>query len=259
MRRRWLDIVLSQADRKYLRFLSRYTRILSQRNGLLRQNGNGGPATPSEFDYWDEQLTALGAYIVAARALALHRVAAGANERFGLLAPTVEPLKIDYASTLDQTPAWWESVASASTPEDVVQRVGGVYEARMRESFSLDQARGVTNVGPHRDDAVFTLGGRPLTRFGSRGQQRLAVVATKLAEADYMASVTGLKPLFVLDDVLSELDPLHRQTLLATVRESGSQLVVTATEAALLDSEPLADLSFAQLSAPGVLEVHSGG
>ena len=254
-RRRWLDVVISQTDRKYLRFLSRYGKILSQRNGLLKQGNNNGRApSASEFTYWDEQLTALGAYIIAARALALARIAASATIRFASLAPEVDPLQLEYQSPLNQSPAWWHSLVSGqASADDVVQRVGAVYESQMSESRTFDLARGITQIGPHRDDVGLTLGGRPLTRFGSRGQQRLAVVALKLAEADFMAAVTDLRPVFMLDDVLSELDPDHRKSLIRTVRENGSQIIVTATEGALLEGDDLRDLGLAHLESLGEL------
>lgn len=254
VRRRWLDVVLSQTDRKYLRFLSRYGKILSQRNGLLKQGNNGDSPGASEFNYWDEQLTALGAYIIAARALALARIAASASVRFASLAPEVEPLKVEYQSPLNQSPTWWQSLVSGQPSSDeVVQRVGAVYESQMKKSMVSDLARGATQIGPHRDDVGFSLGERPLTRFGSRGQQRLAVVALKLAEADFMAAVTDLRPVFMLDDVLSELDPEHRDSLIETVRGNGSQIIVTATEGSLLDGEDLQDLGLAELASPGAL------
>lgn len=252
IRRRWLDVVLSQSDRKYLRFLSRYTKILTQRNGLLKNTNGGGQPAASEFAYWDEQLTTLGAYIIAARALATDRIATRAAERFRLLAPQVELLGLTYQSPVEQTDGWWRSlVADQPTADDIVQRVGAVYESQMKVSFASDMARGVTQIGPHRDDVGLLIGERPLTRFGSRGQQRLAVVALKLAEADYMAAVTGLRPIFMLDDVLSELDPIHRETLVSTVLEGGGQLIVTATERGLLEVNILDELGMFDLARRG--------
>ena len=254
IRRRWLDVVLSQTDRKYLRFLTRYNRILSQRNGLLKQSAGSGLASRSEFDYWDEQLTGLGSYIIAARAIAASRIASAAAPHFGSLAPGVQQLHIRYESTLNQPDSWWSSVCEGLSPEAVVQRVGLAYEKRLHSTFQSDMDRGSTNVGPHRDDAAFQLGERPLARFGSRGQQRLAVVAAKLAEVDFMTAMTGVRPVFMLDDVLSELDPEHRASLLNTAIQNGSQLIVTATEEGLLADPALRDVDIIRVSAPGCLE-----
>lgn len=259
VRRRWIDVVLSQTDRKYLRFLSRYTRILSQRNGLLRQFNNGTLPDAGQFEYWDEQLSALGAYIIAARAVAAGRIAARADKHFHTLAPGVDPLRLEYQSTLGQEPAWWHATMAADSADAAVQRVGGIYERQLKKSFSSDVARGVTQIGPHRDDVVYTLGERQLARFGSRGQQRLAVVALKLAEADFIADVSGYRPVFMLDDVLSELDPVHRGTLIENVRHNGSQLIVTATEPSLLEDDALSGLGTVLLDAPGHVQETAPG
>lgn len=255
IRRRWLDVMLSQSDRKYLRFLSRYTRILSQRNGLLKQMEGAVSSRRDEFDFWDEQLAALGSYILAVRAIALASISKRSGVHFTRLAPEVAELGIEYLSTLEQPGEWWDAVVVSGSPDEAVQRIGGIYERRLRDSFRADAARGVTQIGPHRDDLSFTTGGRPLARFGSRGQQRLAIVALKLAEADYMASVSGVRPLFMLDDVLSELDPVHRGTLLETVVSSGGQLLVTATEEELLQHQCLEHLPLARISQSGTIEL----
>jgi len=91
------------------------------------------------------------------------------------------------------------------------------------------------------------LGGFELARFGSRGQQRLAVVAIKLAEIDVIAEISGLRPIFLVDDVLSELDERNRRTLLESVAGAGSQLIVTSTDASLLRSTPLAEAGEVEL------------
>jgi DNA replication and repair protein RecF len=252
-RRRWLDIVLSQADRKYLRYLSRYNRILSQRNGLLKQPG-GQIAQKAEFDYWDEQLVGLGSFLVAARFLAARTMAKRAAMHFASLAPEVPCLGVAYESTLQQDATWWSGFEQSTANDSSVQRVGVAYEKRLAQSFQGDVQRGVTQVGPHRDDVSFTIGDRLLARFGSRGQQRLAVVALKLAEIDYLREATGAFPVFMLDDVLSELDPSHRQTLLRTVFENGAQMIVTATDEALLDDGLPDDLGFARLGGSGQVQ-----
>lgn len=258
VRRRWLDVMLSQSDRKYLRFLSRYTRILGQRNGLLKQMEGSVNGRRDEFDYWDEQLAALGSYILAVRAMAIASISRKASEHFRRLAPEVAELGIEYVSTLEQPAEWWRAVATASSADEASQRVGNTYERRLKEAFPADAARGATQIGPHRDDVQFTTGERLLARFGSRGQQRLAIVALKLAEADYMASVSGLRPLFMLDDVLSELDPVHRGTLLETVVAGGGQLLVTATEDELLQHACLEHLAMARISETGTIDLQAG-
>ena len=255
VRRRFLDVLLSQTDRQYMRHLARYTRILSHRNGLLRRT-NGTAAPAAEFDYWDEQLIGLGAHLLAARTKAVDVLSAAAAQQFATLTPSAGTLAVRYVSSLKQPPGWWEQLdASGRAPIDLAQRIGVAFERQLRSTLQDDQARGATQTGPHRDDIALTLDGRDLSRFGSRGQQRMAVVALKLAEIAYARHVLELNPVLLLDDVLSELDPSHRAKLLATVRASGSQVFVSATEESLLDSSDLDDLPRAALVAPGELEV----
>ncbi len=253
VRRRFLDVMLSQTDRRYLGHLSRYARILAQRNGLLKDPAAAGASTDDQFSYWDEQLVALGAYIIAARARVVGALNAHATRRFNELSPASSALGIGYASTLSATESWWSGLVSpGSDILDAAQRVGAVFESQLRRSRPADLARGATSVGPHRDDLDLSVDGRPLSRFGSRGQQRLAVLALKLAELAHAEAAIGLHPVLLLDDILSELDPAHREALLAAVVGSG-QTFITATEAALVDRAELGSLEQVWLREPGRL------
>ncbi|HEX5165827.1 MAG TPA: DNA replication and repair protein RecF, partial [Thermomicrobiales bacterium] len=149
VRRRFLDVLLSQIDRRYLRYLSRYAKILTQRNGLLRQVALEGSNGSEQFAYWDEQLIALGAYIVAARAIIVQRLAAGARERFALLSERSGVLDIAYASTISANAAWWDALeASEPGTADAAQRVAVIYERQLRDGRPADLARGSTLIGP---------------------------------------------------------------------------------------------------------------
>jgi DNA replication and repair protein RecF len=119
-------------------------------------------------------------------------------------------------------------------------------EAQLAERLERDLERGVTGAGPHLDDVVIRAGERELRLYGSQGEQRLAVLALLLAEADALADRRGEPPLLLLDDVLSELDAERRAILLGRL-PAGAQAVVTAT------SESLAPVAPAQ-----VLEVGGG-
>lgn len=254
-RRRFLDVVLSQVDPQYVRHLSRYSRMISHRNGLLRQSGSSNGVDRGQFAYWDEQIIALGAYILAARQTATNHMSLIANDFFSRLAPAAGELELRYSSTLEQPNQWWDSVAEygARGIESAAQMVGVAFERSVQACFTQDLQRGATQIGPHRDDVEFTLNGRDISRFGSRGQQRLAVVATKLAEILFIRDQAAIVPIMLLDDVLSELDPIHRETLLSTVAEQGSQVLVTATEASLLADADLPDMSTIELKGPGIV------
>jgi len=252
VRRRFLDILLSQIDRRYLRNLSRYAKILAQRNGLLRQVAQEGIGGIEQFAYWDEQLVALGAYIVAARATAVGQLASGALQQFAALSQRSGDLRIAYASTIRGSEAWWSDVGNAALGSiDASQRVAIVYEQQLRDGRSADLARGSTLIGPHRDDLTLTIAGHDLARFGSRGQQRLAVLALKLAELDTASRALEMRPVLLLDDVLSELDAGHQQTLLDAAWQGSGQLLITSTDRTLLDRQGLSDLGEIVLEAPG--------
>jgi DNA replication and repair protein RecF len=116
-----------------------------------------------------------------------------------------------------------------------VEEVASVMEARLAEVRAKELLLGVSLVGPHRDDLVFTLAGHDLSAYGSRGQQRLTALALKLAEAEHLHDQTGELPILLLDDVLSELDPSRRAHVLATIRP-GQQVLFTTTEPEAFDS-----------------------
>ncbi|MCC7106808.1 MAG: DNA replication and repair protein RecF, partial [Chloroflexi bacterium] len=111
------------------------------------------------------------------------------------------------------------------------EAIAAAFRSRLAEVAQRESEQAVTLVGPHRDDFAFRLDGVDLNTFGSRGQQRLAVLALKLCEAEYMRSQTDEQPILLLDDVLSELDPRRRAYVLARVTNDG-QTLLTATDPA---------------------------
>ena len=111
------------------------------------------------------------------------------------------------------------------------------YEGLLREKRERERWQGTTLVGPHRDDLLVTADGRALPSFASRGEHRSAVLSLKMAEAAWLTARVGEPPVFLLDDVLSELDPERRQILAARVARVG-QALITATDAAMLPADP---------------------
>ncbi len=139
--------------------------------------------------------------------------------------------------------AWLERAFGARADEFGLGAVSLRYDGepptteRLAAALDRDLDRGATSLGPHLDDVVIAAGGRDLRSFGSQGEQRLALLALLLAEAETIADRTGVPPLLLLDDVLSELDPGRRRILAARVRSAG-QALVTATDAAMLPAAP---------------------
>ena len=252
-RRRFLDVLLSQTDRQYLRCLARYAKILAQRNSLLRQASEQPSAPPlhDQLAYWDEQLVALGAYLIAARIRAVGALAVAASARFRALASDVGEIQVAYVATVSGSDEWWHMLSGSQLSlTDAAQHVGAAFEQQLRRARPQEIARGMTLVGPHRDDVTITVDERELARFGSRGQQRLAVVALKLAEIDVATEVLGARPTLLLDDVLSELDLEHRESLLREIALGAGQAIVTTTDRELLNRD--------ELSALGALELRDG-
>lgn len=243
-RRRYLDLTISQLDPRYLRALARYNRILEQRNSLLKSFARDGvpadsPVVSGQLAFWDDELVGYGARILARRLEIVRLMAGLAAERYRWLTGGGE-LSADYGSTVE-APADPLAIREEH-PEALEMQVGRNFSLALPDQRRHEVRRGMTLIGPHRDDLKLTLGGVDLAAFGSRGQQRLAVVALKLAEADLMLCETGERPVLLLDDVLSELDERHRQMLTEAMVNIGGQVFLTTTDEASLDRPKLADL-----------------
>lgn len=257
-RRRYLDISLSQLDPTYLQALSRYGRLAQQRNSLLKELGarRDRGARDGELAYWDEEMVTYGSYLVAARLRYTGRLAAHARETFVRLSGGDVALGIAYRASIELSETLLERVRAAP-PAEGQALVGRSFEQTLRARREDELRRGATLVGPHRDDLLFTLDGRDLSAFGSRGQQRLAVVATKLAELDTMLEIAGDQPILLLDDVLSELDAAHRELLLAAIGAAGCQVLITGTDRQLLEHPALAALPLVEANGGELLVVEN--
>ena len=251
-RRRLIDIAISQLDRRYLHGLSRYNRVLSQRNGLLKSFARdgvpaGSAAARSQLLFWDDELVDAGCLIVSRRRELIGQLSSLADVRYAQLAGGAR-LMVRYETNVIGNGADPEFTIAAEQDADGDRNT--LVRDWFRQSLARRQAdefrRGITLVGPHRDDVQLELDGVDLATFGSRGQQRLGILAMKLAEADLMLAVGGEVPVLLLDDVLSELDPERGQLLIDTVATFGAQAIVTATDRRSLDVASLGDLPLLQ-------------
>jgi DNA replication and repair protein RecF len=237
LRRRYLDITLSQVDRRYLRNLQEYTKLLAQRNGLLRnwkenlRNRTGKPVSRlhEELNVWDEELVKAGAYIILRRNECLR----GLRERaVSLHANLVGFISDEYQPAFDLP--YLPSFPLEGLNDEVA--IALRFRQELNQIRERELQRGVSLVGAHRDDFGFWLDGQDVAVFGSRGQQRTAVLALKLAEADWMFSQTGERPVLLLDDILSELDIHRRRFVLEVIQAGAEQTLVTTTDLALFGS-----------------------
>lgn len=191
-RRRYLDIAVSQSSRSYLRALSRYGRVLELRNSLLRSlsrdritQQSGRPA--QELPFWDAELTAAAADLLAFRLGAIQALSSRARQHFEQLTGDAS-LSITYASPRVDLPDIILPSQDWREPTQSLRQALSAAFARSLGSHAAEELRrGITVVGPHRDDFCISANGADLARYGSRGQQRLAVVAMKLAELDLLS------------------------------------------------------------------------
>jgi DNA replication and repair protein RecF len=208
-RRAYLDRALGRLTPARAQLPADYGGAVAQRNASLRRVA-AGLSSRTALEPWTERVASLGAELVAAREEALAALQGPFEAHaaaFGLAAAALryegEPPTVDaLAARLDR-----------------------------------DVDRGVTGAGPHLDDVSITSAGRELRSFGSQGEQRLAVLALLLAEAELLEARRGVPPLLLLDDVLSELDPARRRILADRVA-GGGQTLITATDPAMLPGEP---------------------
>lgn len=232
-RRRYLDLMISQLSGEYLQALSRYLRVVEQRNSLLKSLQRDGVAPNSalasgQLAFWDEQFLALGSLVMAYREATIRKLGRGTAEKYHLLTGE-EQFRLSYLPSID-TSLGSDPDISQEIPE-LQMRLHRALQAEVAARRVEEVRRGVSVVGPHRDDLGFLLGEVDIGTFGSRGQQRLAVVALKLAECSHMADLSGEPPLLLLDDVLSELDARHRSLLEVELDRLRPQMFVTGTHA----------------------------
>ncbi len=233
-RRRYLDITLCQVDRHYVRSLRRYLRVLAQRNALLKL-ARDRQVPPDEFEYWDAQLTQLGGEILLARLLAIAFLNTQLDELYRRLSHQSGRLSIEYRSTVPLDGFVLPERAAPVSGEPASAELSQRFRTQLAALQPRERGAAVTLAGVHRDDAVFIVDGVDLRTFGSRGQQRLATLALKLAEMAFMETATGERPVLLLDDVLSELDPPRRAFLQEAILPN-EQILLTATDLAFFDA-----------------------
>ncbi len=262
-RRRYLDYLLSRIDPSYLRALQSYEHVMAERNALLRALREGTTRDRRQLEAWNQELTALGAPVIALRLAYAAHVAEPLAARYaaltgtggdrqsgvshqpstgpqppstGLEPPSAGPqlrgaglqLRYDSSVPLPETPPAAESLRVSTLPQAWQTEIQAAFGAALAEHAPREQAQAVTVVGPHRDDLTFLRGGHPLAAFGSRGEQRLAALTLKLTEIDLLHAESGEWPVILLDDFLSELDAQRRGHVLASLAPTVQAFATTS-------------------------------
>lgn len=232
-RRRFLDGILAQSDRRAARDLVDLARVVAQRNALLRAI-RADEAQPAQLEFWDEQLVTIGSRVMAVRVAVVARLAERIGALHAAVAATHEDageVRLEYLDSLRD--AWPERSPMAAAGE-----LEGPFQARLAEVRQKEIWNGSTLVGPHRDDLRVELAGRDVASHASRGQQRTIILALKLAETEllaagrYSADTGGAdetaQPVVLLDDVFSELDAERAARALELLMQRGQVLVTMA-------------------------------
>jgi DNA replication and repair protein RecF len=206
LRRGFLDMAIAKTDRDYIGLLSAYRRALTQRNRLLVQGGD-----EESHAAWEEELVRTGVPVFERRSPVAERLLASATGYFAELRG--EEVTFSYRASLE---AGDDTAAG--------------YRQRLAETRKRSIELGHTMVGPHRDDVRIRFGDddRDMRRFGSVGEQRLAAIALRLAEADLLLGSGQQRPVFLLDEIASELDPARSGRVLDLVRSKGQVLYAAA-------------------------------
>lgn len=207
-RRRFLDIAISGQARSYLYDLSDYVKILNNRNALLKTES--GKYLDNTLPIWDLQLAKKGGEIIRKRCAFIEALSPMVGEIYSNIAKNGENLSISY-----------DCDAKLDDPENSI--LDALLEAREK-----DIRLGYTTVGPHRDDLAVRINDIDIRSFGSQGQQRTAALAIKIAEVRCIEEELKEKPILILDDVLSELDPSRRENLLTLA--TSTQTLLTCTD-----------------------------
>jgi DNA replication and repair protein RecF len=239
-RRRYLNLALAQVISHYQAALAEYNKALLQRNALLKQlYERKGDA--SQLDYWDDQIATFGAQLIHARIRAVQELERLAARTHRELTHANEILRLSYQPAYDPLP---QAPRQFALPLDAAVDRCGFSQEQIRKGFleSLEKlryeeiARGITTIGPHRDELRFLANGIDLGTYGSRGQARSAILALKIAEVAWMYDKSGHWPILLLDEVLAELDTERRFDLLARLDQS-EQVLLSTTDLDLFDTE----------------------
>ena len=200
-RRRYINSFLSQIDPAYLRALMRYNAVLAERNKFLKSSSD-----EAMLQIYDAQLVAHGEVVHAKRREIIERLQPVVAEYYKALSLDREEVKLSYRSELNEAP--FADVLERSRQKDIVNEF--------------------TTSGIHRDDVIFTIGGMPLRKFGSQGQQKSFLIALKLAQYAIISSERGERPMLLLDDVCDKLDEQRVEQLMRSVSgEEFGQIIIT--------------------------------
>ncbi|MBO7476715.1 MAG: DNA replication/repair protein RecF [Salinivirgaceae bacterium] len=209
-RRKFIDGIISQFDREYLLEYQKYTKILAQRNHLLKETPQTWQIDEDMLQIYDDQLAESGQFIYQRRKDFVGNIEPVFQRYFETISQGKERVSLIYRTTLDEKPL----------------------DQQLRDNRSIDLATRYTNFGVHKDDLELAMGDIPIKRIGSQGQQKTYLVAMKLAQFEYIGNLCGQKPILLLDDIFDKLDQSRVEQIVNLVAQNNfGQIFITDTNA----------------------------
>ena len=216
-RRKFIDGVISQSDKSYLSNLLGYSKILSQRNALLKYFAANNTFNQDTIAVYNEQLEGFGTPIFEKRTKFLEEFTPIFQERYKAISGGTESISLSYQSALIEMPL----------------------QHLLTNAINKDRSLQYTSVGIHKDDLIFKINGHPIKKFGSQGQQKSYLIALKLAQFDFIKQESGANPLLLLDDIFDKLDENRVQHIIELVNTNDfGQLFISDTHPCLLYTSP---------------------
>lgn len=240
-RRRFMDMEIGQVSPMYLYNLNSYNKILLQRNQLLKEIARKEKKVDL-LEIWDAQLVEYGVKILLKRAYFIDKLKVWAREIHADITNNKEQLRVEYQSSLQFT--------SATDPEALKDQ----YLQQLQNHHQKEILRGVSLIGPHRDDLSFYIADQDVQSFGSQGQQRTTALSVKLAEIELIHQEIGEYPILLLDDVFSELDDQRQSDLLKSIKDK-CQTFITTTSIDGISDEILLEARLYAISAGELAEI----
>ncbi|MCR4557123.1 MAG: DNA replication and repair protein RecF [Saccharofermentans sp.] len=250
-RRKFLNTLISKISPSYFNLLSNYSRLLSQKNALLKniRGGNGiSSSIDQQLDFWDFSLADVSAEIILKRykfsklisdiASKHHRSISGGKENLAIEYSTIFGATGALETFLNENSKYDEYISKGLTGADY-GRIKGILSdlvlAKLKSVREYDIDKHISSSGIHRDDIIIKLDGMPMKNFSSQGQQRTAALALKLAELEIIKMYVSSTPVLILDDVFSELDKTRRLSLVSAMK--GAQIFITCTDKNMIGEE----------------------
>ena len=208
-RRKFIDSIISQNDKEYLINLIAYTRVIQNRNKLLKQYNRSVDFDLDTIKVYDDQIYKLSEPIFKARDKFIKEFTHLVLEKYKHISDNKEKISIEYKSDL----------------------INNHVENLIKDSFQKDVILQYTSVGLHKDDFVFNIDENRIKRFGSQGQQKSFLIALKLAQFDYLKNETGNSPILLMDDIFDKLDLMRVKRIVEIVNSTNfGQLFLSDTD-----------------------------